>query len=37
MENINGLKAAGDQMWNENEAACKKMIEDMCDEKFGTA
>jgi hypothetical protein len=26
-ENIKGLKAAGDEMWSENEAAAKKMIE----------
>ena len=36
-ENIKGLKEAGDQMWSENEAECKKMIEQMCDEKFGSA
>lgn len=26
-ENINGLMAAGDQMWEENKEAAKKMIE----------
>jgi hypothetical protein len=34
-ENITGLMAAGDQMWNDNIAACKKMLEQICDEKFG--
>ena len=35
-ENIKGLMAAGDQMWNDNKAAAKKMIEQICDEKFGS-
>lgn len=35
-ENIKGLMAAGDQMWEENKEAAKKMIEQICDEKFGT-
>jgi hypothetical protein len=34
-ENIKGLIAAGDQMWKQNEAAARKMIEQICDEKFG--
>jgi hypothetical protein len=34
-ENIDGLMAAGDEMWENNKEAAKKMIEQICDEKFG--
>jgi hypothetical protein len=36
-ENIKGLMAAGDQMWNDNIVAAKKMLQQICDEKFGSA
>ena len=33
--NINGLKDAGNQMWDENEDDLKKIIMQICDEKYG--
>lgn len=36
-ENINGLMAAGDEMWNDNKEAAQEMIRQICDERFGPA